>query len=499
MADYPPNPYDFVPLENVEPPRGAWHNAGIGLDRLLPERYTGRLACVLHPETPIFIHGEGQQQQQSRRFFRLGGRPGVPASSLKGAIRSTFEIVSDSCLSSLSDEYKVSDSHQRTYGGAIDRAEFIRQHPVYRPNRIVPQLYLPCTSLDLACPACLLFGMVERLTDIGQEGTPLAGRLFFSDATPVKGTAKPVKVEIPPAGGGPHPWHATFYFQNQGRGEILGRKLYYHHKDYKETLAGYRAGLRADPVALDAQMGQFEFTIDFTNLAEQELAYLVYALALEPDIRHHMFYGKPYGLGAARIEIRTLALRYGPNIDGGVQFLAFDPPPLPPTAIADWSARGLQQWRARNGYAPAYEAFKRLLHWPGAALYKYPGFDWFRRIPGSGAVTLAEYQAGNRTPSATAGRPPGQAPRPAPTQPTTQAASTSAGSRQRGKVKKFFDDKGFGFIERPGQPDLFVHRNDVRGRLLLAPGQTVSFVVGQGQKGDAAKDVEIVGEEKRHE
>jgi CspA family cold shock protein len=69
--------------------------------------------------------------------------------------------------------------------------------------------------------------------------------------------------------------------------------------------------------------------------------------------------------------------------------------------------------------------------------------------------------------------------------------------RQSGSIKWFNDEKGFGFIQLDnGGKDLFVHFSEVKkegyGRVSLDDGQKVTFTVGEGPKGEVAKDVEIV-------
>ncbi|BCR03393.1 cold shock-like protein CspLB [Desulfuromonas versatilis] len=60
-----------------------------------------------------------------------------------------------------------------------------------------------------------------------------------------------------------------------------------------------------------------------------------------------------------------------------------------------------------------------------------------------------------------------------------------------GTVKWFNEAKGFGFIEQPGGPDVFVHYTAIKmeGFKTLGQGDSVSFNIIQGPKGPQAQDV----------
>jgi cold shock protein len=64
----------------------------------------------------------------------------------------------------------------------------------------------------------------------------------------------------------------------------------------------------------------------------------------------------------------------------------------------------------------------------------------------------------------------------------------------QGTVKWFSNEKGYGFIEREGGEDVFVHFTAISGEgyKTLTEGQRVEFEVVEGQKGLQASNVQAV-------
>ncbi len=64
-----------------------------------------------------------------------------------------------------------------------------------------------------------------------------------------------------------------------------------------------------------------------------------------------------------------------------------------------------------------------------------------------------------------------------------------------GTVKFFNNEKGYGFIARDGQPDVFVHYSNITGAGFrsLNEGDQVEFEVGPGRKGEEALNVRLLG------
>jgi superfamily II DNA/RNA helicase len=74
------------------------------------------------------------------------------------------------------------------------------------------------------------------------------------------------------------------------------------------------------------------------------------------------------------------------------------------------------------------------------------------------------------------------------------SAPESSSRRPSGTIKWFDAKKGFGFIERAGQRDVFVHFSEIEGDgyRRLEEGQVVEFDLAPGRKGEQAQRVRVL-------
>ena len=73
-------------------------------------------------------------------------------------------------------------------------------------------------------------------------------------------------------------------------------------------------------------------------------------------------------------------------------------------------------------------------------------------------------------------------------------SSAEEPERERGRVKWFDAEKGYGFLVRPTGEDLFVHHSEVQGDPTeLSPNGEVEYEVGRNDRGPNARRVQPLG------
>ncbi len=339
------NPYDFVQLAQAAPrvsvlSRGHDHFVGL----------SGSITCRLTAETHLFVPGyragaAGRSlQHESLRFCRDGQVPIIPGTSLKGVLRNVAEAVSGSC--------------------------FIYDNLSYERNTVQYDLkgnFTHCNDTRALCPACRMFGLLNGRS-------VFSGLVTIGDAR-ASGAFQGENLTLGVLSA-PKPRHRPFYGQVGRPRQLRGRKFYHHHLPDHVITRMQRDG-QNKTVEAARPTTTFTFTVTYTNLTEPELALLLYALALEPDMRHKVGMGKPVGLGSAHIEIiqwqrldraaryRSLGGGWGAVLEGESLVQAVG------DHIARHGATMLQ--------AGPLADLRRIWHWPPdpAVMIRYPDQAWF--------------------------------------------------------------------------------------------------------------------------
>lgn len=285
-----PKPFVWVPIPSEGPQRRepTTHERFVGLTGVLEFTLTVNSAYLFVGSGAYEFdpNAHGDRPDVWYTFYRRNGQLCIPGTSLKGAIRSIVEAITNSCVSQYKRGEEIPLSHQRCS---------------YRPGK-----------QENLCPACRLFGVAG-----------LRGRVHFADAIPVGR----IETEIIKIG---ELWEPS-------RQEEQNRKFYqakrYAELSDKRPQTGYRF---VEAVKREAS---FQCRMYFENVAEAELGLLFFALGCEKD-EEKVVIGftpkiggaKPRCLGAVVFGKPKVVLRGGSTLkdflharsltgDGAIRFL----------------------------------------------------------------------------------------------------------------------------------------------------------------------------------
>ncbi len=334
------NPYDFVRCDWNKPPERkpyARQNAFTDL--------SGSFEGTIVTETPLFIPDKqtrGPVQFQRNRQ----NQPIIPGTSLKGLFRSLIETIAPGCWWFFDEDYR-DDVH---YGDKL------------------PEKFRRCRTRNELCPACRMFGLIEGKT-------LLAGNVGFADAVCSNPqTHAPIFTPILDT---PKPRHGVWYLDST-QAHLAGRKFYFHaasittERELKYSrAAGVTLNQHIHPLAAQ---NEFVFSGHFNNLREDELQLLLYAINLEPTMRHKIGYAKPAGFGSIRVALNRVAVsepkqRYS---RGGNSQAVYEKETLAPF-LATKTQRYIDD---KNSVT--LKDLRRIWAWPPAHQIRYPNQDWFR-------------------------------------------------------------------------------------------------------------------------
>jgi CRISPR/Cas system CSM-associated protein Csm3 (group 7 of RAMP superfamily) len=243
-------------------------------DQFVPETYTGRLTCTLTALTPIHV-GSGiyelEGESPVRGVITAEDKVAVPGTSLKGAIRSIAEAISDSCV-------------------RITKKEIERNLAVKEAR--------PCDELKSKhrqsdrerageaklCICCSIFGA------LGYQG-----RVSFTDARLTKGSLAVHQIQSP------YPPRDSARVYKDARGQFNGRKFYYHGEPV--------ASSRGEPYQVITKDSQLEFTMSVESLTAQELCLVLVAMGVFDEMVIKVGGGRQAMLGSVRVTPIRLELQ----------------------------------------------------------------------------------------------------------------------------------------------------------------------------------------------
>ena len=121
------------------------------------------------------------------------------------------------------------------------------------------------------------------------------------------------------------------------------------------------------------------FKVYFEDITEEELAALLYSLTLGNDCNHRIGRGKPYGMGAVKLNVEKLNLRTYSFEDGKLS--------ITETEVDPKSYKMEKQWEENKRYIELYsvplsEGEEKLVEYPTPADGKEI-FKWFANNRGS--------------------------------------------------------------------------------------------------------------------
>jgi hypothetical protein len=251
-----PKPYAFVEIAPLSPEDRRHPN---GHERYHPDTVSGRLEATLIVATPLHVSSGGMRMRKGqdpplvKELTRVNGRPCIPASTLKGVVRSVVEAITRSCV-------------------RITRARSVQ----------LPRGAEECRDKENLCLACRMFGA------LGFEG-----HVRFGDAVLHEGDGG-IGITRMPSLYRPRRRAPRYYTS----GKVKGRKFYKHGQPV----------IRANtPVEVIAPQSQLSFTVRFENLTEGEVGVLFTALGQgEREFLLKFGGGKPVCYGSVLVSLNDL-------------------------------------------------------------------------------------------------------------------------------------------------------------------------------------------------
>lgn len=413
------NPYNFVPA----PPRNTSHphlgdHEPVAQDTFEQDRYTGVIRVRMVAQTPLLLPDtERVQEPDGHKTFplRVGtdDKPLIPASSVRGMLRSAYEAVTNSRFG------RFSRAHQSPMQYRESQRPFGKVNYDESAHELLHESLRPASNVDELSPADRVFGWVHADADHGtlKRGDRAAARglLRIGPVTCESSVEESVETFDEPGVplailSTPKPQQGRFYVAASPNGEaqrnklskaeagysadkgLRGRKVYPHQQslprnhwsnpthDHTQHASGtpahyqeYRRPNKAGAEQRDDQNrsvlgwvkpdAKFTFDIHVHNLSQVELGALLWLLRLPDGHCFRFGGGKPLGFGSVRLAIDSSDVRTGASLASRYESWCEEPSTFDPSEAVGAFEAAVGEAYPQNGdtrfeTVPFIQAFK---------------------------------------------------------------------------------------------------------------------------------------------
>jgi len=281
------NPYNFIPCptrtpgdknfgDNRPPGHERLHTecvSGTMDDRVtgtMDDRVTGTMDVRIEARTPLLVPDSEYEVDNNNHVTKKvrvddKGHPLIPPSSVRGALRSAFEIITNS---------RMGVPQQKT-------REDLRH----------------AEKIDDLSAADHVFGWVSD-SGRGQKHSSWAGQISIGPVTALDFAPDKPRTLTLAVLSSPKPHKKLEWYGS----EAEGRKVYLHHHSQPAN-ENHKKNTTNQSITGTVATGTFTFRISLRNVSEIHFGALLYLLMLQDEHYLHLGGAKPLGYGSIRLEI----------------------------------------------------------------------------------------------------------------------------------------------------------------------------------------------------
>jgi len=268
------NPYNFIPCPTRTPgDKNFGDNRPLGHERLHPNRVSGTMDVMIEARTPLLVPDSEYEVDNNNHVTKKvrvddKGHPLIPPSSVKGALRSAFEIITNSRMGVPRQKTREDLRHAQNIG-ELSAADHV-------------------------------FGWVSDSGD-GKKHSSWAGQISIGPVTALDSARVKDECRTLAVLSSPKPHKKLEWYGSEA--EPKGRKVYLHHHSQPANGKPKQTKMNQSITGTVASGSSFTFRISLRNVSEIHFGALLYLLMLDDGYYLHLGGAKPLGYGSIRLEV----------------------------------------------------------------------------------------------------------------------------------------------------------------------------------------------------